>query len=58
MVALNRTTVEKEAGPRNRVSPGLVTLMQLLEAPLRLPTALLLAAGVLYREVSVLPVLI
>lgn len=54
MVALNRTTVEKEAGPRNRVSPGLVTLMQLLEAPLRLPTALLLAAGVLYREVSLL----
>ena len=36
MVALNRTTVEKEAGPRDGVSPGLVTLMLLLEAPLRL----------------------
>lgn len=50
----NRTTAEKEAG-LNRVFPVLVTLMLLLEAPLRLPelnSALLLASAVLYRVLS------
>lgn len=33
---LNRTTVEKEAGPRNRLSPVLGMVILLLEAPLGL----------------------